>query len=200
VFTVSRESFSMDIRRMALAFLTLIFASVPALGKADTFAAGAALAWSFRQEYPSRLHRRFQPEVLFFTYLPISSEFSARGGIRGFYSWQSPDMPASLRLDEKDGGVLLDLGLTMDWYVVPSLSGGWGNMWRKTTLNTSAPLQVAGSRISGTTEFSFWSVQAGVGLPVLPSVLVEPFFRYVRATDDWRLKSVIGLETTASFF
>jgi hypothetical protein len=190
----------MDSRKWALVFLSSICSGAPNLAHADTFAAGAALGWSLRQEYPSRLHRRFQPEVLFYTYFPIVSDFSARAGLRGFYSWQSPDMPTSLRVDEKDGGVLLDFGVTMDWYVVPSLSGGWGRIWRKTSLSSSSPLQVSGSRVSGTTEFSFWSVQLGAGLPVLPSLLVEPFFRYIHSTDDWRLKSVVGLETTASFF
>jgi hypothetical protein len=190
----------MLVRFIRMSLLALVCLHFPMQIKADTLAVGGSLAWSIRQEYASRQHQRFQPEFVAFGYIPVFGDFSGRVGIRGFYSWQDPDMPASLRFEEKDGGVQVDAGLLYKWYLVPSFTAGCGRIWRKTAVRMSAPLQGSASGISGTTEFSYFSAQVGMGLPVTATVLVEPFYRYVSASDDWRIKSVIGIEATISLF
>ncbi len=179
-----------------------IFSAQIACANGNTFemAAGGAAAWSERQQYASRTQSFFAPEALLYAYIPIWENLYARSGTRISYQWEQPDMPSSVRVEERDFSAQAEAGFVWNSAVIPSLSVGVGRIWRNTTLKTDSPIVAVASGISEKTQLNFWIAQFGLGLPILiPSLVVEPFWRYQSASKDWRLRSVFGIEATISF-
>jgi hypothetical protein len=155
------------------------------------------MAWSSRQQYGARSEFYFSPEAVLFGYFPVVGKWHGRVGVRGSYLWEQPDMPSSLRVEEKDFSALVDAGFVWSGIVVPSVSFGVGRIWRTTRLLVSEPIVSTNSAMNLDSQLDFWSVQVGLGLPVEPSfLLVEPFWRYQRVSKDWRVSSVVGIEAS----
>jgi hypothetical protein len=174
------------------------FLSSMAFGLGE-IAAGGSMAWSLRQQYGARSEFYFSPEAVLLGYFPIAGKLHGRTGMRGSYLWEQPDMPSSLRVEEKDFSALIDAGFVWSGVVVPSVAVGVGRIWRSTRLVVSEPIVATNSNITSESQLDFWSVQVGLGLPVEPSfLLVEPFWRYQRVSKDWRLSSVLGIEASFS--
>jgi hypothetical protein len=181
------------------AFATGCFLSPTAFAFAE-FAAGGSMAWSSRQQYGVRSEFYFSPEAVVFGYFPLFGKLHARAGVRGSYLWEQPDMPSSLRVEEKDFSGHFDAGVVWSGIVVPSVAVGVGRIWRSTRILTAEPIIFSDTRMNSTSQIDFWLVQLGLGLPVEPSfLLVEPFWRYQKASKDWRLSSVVGIEATFTF-
>jgi hypothetical protein len=163
--------------------------------------AGGSAAWSSRQHYGNRTEHFFMPEFLAVSELPLLGPLHARVGVRGSYLWQQPDMPSSIRVEETDWSFQGEAGVAWNSLLVPSVSVGIGRIWRETNLRVSDPIASVNSQMSGSDEIDFWTLQLGLGLPVNPAlILVEPFWRYQKASKDWRIHSVMGVEVSFVVF
>lgn len=184
--------------RLLFCFATLVFGVAQA---EFSGAAGGALAWSSRQQYASRTEIYAAPEALVFGYAPVWSSIYVRPGARFSYLWGQSDMPSSLKVVEKDFSAQGECALLWSGVLSPSVTFGFGRIWRKTTLEVASPIALASTNIPGWSALDYWSAQIGVGLPLLPPRLVlEPFWRYQKVSKDWRIQSVIGVEATFSMF
>ena len=162
------------------------------------FAVGLNLAWTTRQDYGARTFRRLTPELIAFVYHASPWEETWwRGGFRLGYSSDQPEMPQAVKIRETDTTALFEAAITRDWYVVPSLTFGGGYDFRRTSVKTSAPIDIVDDRMNRKENLWMWYVQGGAGLPMLKGlVLIEPTVRYHTIQYDNRSHWMFGIETT----
>jgi hypothetical protein len=145
---------------------------------------------------------QFTPELVGYGYLPLSGDLWLRPSVRSGFSWQQPEMPYSLQMNEYDFHLSTQVGLVWGWIVTPSLSIGGGGLLRKTSLVTTSPIFVSNdSETGGTTVLPFLQGQLGVGVPINKGwMLVEPYLRYTHVFGDHRYAWGYGVEATVSAF
>jgi hypothetical protein len=189
-------------------FTLLIFLAHPARaeesssgGTRAVYAAGLSGAWMLRQDYASRSFHRFYPEAVGYRYDNLAGSLWLRTGLRAGYAWTQPDMTVSVQIQERDfmwGG---DLGLALNWFVVPILAVGAQQIVRKTTLEVSAPITASRDRISGTETLAIGFVHGGIAFPVADDLInIEPWGRWFYSPDDWRLSGSYGIEASVRLF
>jgi hypothetical protein len=174
---------------------------VPSSRQGAVYAVGVGAAWMLRQDYASRLFHRFYPELSGYRYDNLTGSLWLRTGLRGGYAWTQPDMTVSVQIQERDfmwGG---ELGLALNWYVVPILAVGAQQIVRKTTLEVAPPVTASRDRISGSETLNLGFVHAGVAFPVAGDLInIEPWGRWFYSPDDWRLKGSYGIEASVRIF
>lgn len=143
---------------------------------------------------------RFSPEAVFQLYLPFSSGLMIRPAARIGYAWQQPEMPQSLRIEETDWTTFGEVGVSYNWYVIPTVVVGGGYDFRKITLKASEPLSSTGESVSNSERLGVWYVQGGIGVPIENGFLMlEPVLRYHKIQNDERSHFSFGVETTVQF-
>lgn len=164
-----------------------------------TLAAGGDLAWTSRNDYGARTYRRFMPEGIGYLYFPLVQSVYVRPGLRLAYVWDQPEMPQALRIEESDFMASAEAGFLWNWYVVPSLTFGYGYDFRTIKLKTSEPISMVDDRISGKETLNVMYGQMGVGVPVMSGLfLLEPFIRYWDIKTDDRSHWTFGAEATVA--
>jgi hypothetical protein len=191
-----------------LAFLAaLLSLHVPSLARAESpsffqGAVGTSFGFVNRRDYGEGDSRRFFLEPAFHAYLalPVDGLFG-RGTFHFSYVWQQPEMPQSLRVKEQDLYAGLGMGLVYDWYVIPAVTVGMQFARRDIKIETSAPIQSNGSRISETENLMGYYTQLGVGIPLLHGVMVfEPFYRLRFFPEDEREGAAYGIDVSVQLF
>lgn len=169
--------------------------------KSFHLAIGAGLSFYNRQEYGESSFTQLAPEFITYGYLPIFSRFWFRPGLRMNYSWQQPDMPQALRIEETDFRYMLETGIVFDWIVVPSFSYAFGQIYRTTQFKTRFPITSAQDDVSGTENIPMSQFQLGLGFPILKGlILFEPYARYTIVQNDKRFGWGYGFEVTFQAF
>lgn len=164
-------------------------------------AVGAGTSFYVRQDYGEATFTQVAPEIVTYGYFPIYKSLWFRPGFRMNYSWQQPDMPKALRVEETDLRYMFETGILFDWIVIPSLSYAFGQIYRTTKFKTQYPITYAADEISGTENIPFSQFQLGLGFPILKGLIVfEPFIRYVIVQNDKRYKWGYGFEASFLFF
>ncbi|WP_397600598.1 hypothetical protein [Silvanigrella sp.] len=164
-------------------------------------AVGGGASFYVRQEYGESTFTQIAPEIVTYGYLPLYKSIWFRPGFRMNYSWQQPDMPKALRIEETDFRYSLETGILYDWIVIPSLSYSFGYIYRQTKFTTQYPITYALDDISGTENIPFSQFQLGLGFPILKGLIVfEPFIRYIIVQNDKRYKWGYGCEATFLIF
>ena len=175
-------------------------ADAPRAEEPRTFqlATGASFGFQNRKEYGTADFTRAHPEIVVYGYFGgfLGSAW-LRPALRVAYLAEQPEMPQSLRVEERDWTFAGELGAVYDWYVVPSLSVGGGVIRRRIELVTKGAISVGREDISRTEVLPFVHGQIGVGIPLWKGfVVVEPFYRYTGVKGDARITSTYGLELT----
>lgn len=166
-------------------------------------ALGVSAGWQQRQDYGSGSRAAFVPEMVGLLYLPTPlPRFYLRPGLRvGYGGLDQADMPAALRVIERDLAGRAELALLRDGAVVPAFTVGTGLAYRWSTLEAGRPLSVAGHAIADRQILPSLYAQIGVGLPLAGGLLVaEPHVRYEHAFGDERLGWRFGLDLTVRLF
>jgi hypothetical protein len=164
-------------------------------------AVGGGLSFYNRQDYGEATFTQLAPEFVTYGYLPIFSKFWFRPGIRINYSWQQPDMPQALRIEETDFRYMLETGIVFDWIVVPSFSYAFGQIYRTTKFKVVIPITESRDDISGTELIPMSQFQLGLGFPILKGfIFFEPYVRYTIVQNDKRFGWGYGFEVTFQAF
>lgn len=160
-------------------------------------AIGGGISFYNRQEYGEASFTQLAPEFVIYGYLPIFSRFWFRPGFRMNDSWQQPDMPKALRIEETDFRYMLETGIVFDWVIVPSFSYAFGQIYRTSKFQTNFPIVYAKDDISGSESIPMSQFQLGLGFPILKGFLLfEPFARYTIVQNDTRFGWGYGFEIT----
>jgi hypothetical protein len=141
----------------------------------------------------------FAPEVLAHTYVHVARAWYLRpGGRLGARGLVQEDMSSDLRLEERDLGVVGELGVVRAGRIVPSatLLAGVDRRW--ISLDATG-LDVSMSRADATEWLPVIGGQIGVGLALHRRVMIEPFVRYEVLITDGRTHLRWGFEATMSF-
>jgi hypothetical protein len=164
-------------------------------------AIGAGLSFYNRQDYGEAAFTQLAPEFVTYGYLPVFSNFWFRPGIRLNYSWQQPDMPQALRIEETDFKYMLETGIVFDWIVIPSLSYSFGQIYRTSNFKVGTPITDYKDDISGSESIPISQFQLGLGFPILRGfILFEPYTRYTIVQNDKRFGWGYGFEITFQTF
>lgn len=165
------------------------------------FAIGGGLSFYNRQDYGEATFTQLAPELVSYGYLSIFNNIWFRPGIRMNYSWQQPDMPKALRIEETDFRYMLETGIVFDWIVVPSISYAFGQIYRTTKFKVGTPIFEIKDDISGTEQIPLSQFQLGLGFPILKGfILFEPYVRYTIVQNDKRFGWGYGFEVTFQLF
>ena len=191
------------ILRYIIAFLFFFFLQSKSFAADNDFhlALGGGLSFYNRQDYGEATFTQFAPEFVTYGYLNIISNFWFRPGIRFNYSWQQPDMPQALRIEETDFRYMLETGIVFDWIVVPSFSYAIGQIYRTSKFKVGGPISLSKDDISGTEYIPLSQFQLGLGFPILKGfILFEPYVRYTIVQNDKRFGWGYGFEVTFQAF
>ncbi len=141
--------------------------------------------------------RGFAPEVFAHTYLLIGDRLVLRPGARiGARGLVQPEMPAGLRVTERDFTTHAEVALTFDGTVVPSLAVMGGLDVRRIGVEGDG-IDVSSSHIAHTELMPYLAMQIGVGLPLAHGTwLVEPTIRREFLLGDARVDWRFGLEVS----
>lgn len=176
--------------RRALVVLALALGTAPA-AEAGPLAVGLA---------PSTYElsdggRGFAPEAFLHTYVSLDPRLVIRPGARiGARGLVQPEMPAGLRVTERDFTAQLEAALTFDGTVVPSLALMGGLDVRRVGVEGDG-ISTSSSRIPHTELLPYLAVQLGLGLPIAKGTwLVEPTIRREFMFGDARVDWRFGLE------
>jgi hypothetical protein len=186
-----------------IAFLSFICFQSRSQAEEKSFhlAIGGGLSFYNRQEYGESKFTQLAPEFVTFGYIPIYKNLWFRPALRLNYSWQQPDMPKALRIEETDFRYLLEFGLVFDWIVIPSFSYAFGQIYRATKFKTQFPITYAKDDISGTKNIPISQFQLGLGFPIAKGfIVVEPYTRYTIVQNDKRYGWGYGIEITFQIF
>ncbi len=183
-----------------LSVLLVIFATYTSRARADiSVASGLAPTWNIRQDYGKQNFLRLGYELPTYVYLPVIADLYARTGLRLGYSNAQPEMPGGVKFTETDMSYGLDLGVVYDWYIVPSMSFGYGTINRTIKVKTSSRIDSDGT-LNRKERLKYWSMQIGAGIPVLKGwFLFEPFYRHQSIKADKRTTSAVGFEITVQY-
>ena len=106
-------------------------------------------------------------------------------------------MPQAVKIEEYDTAASAELGLLYDWYVIPSLSLGIGQIYRKIKFSTSHDIDYSDDKISTFETLNFWHLQFGTGFSLFDGFFViEPYIRYRKINSDDRSNWIFGLDFT----
>ena len=186
-----------------IAFLNIICIQSRAQAEEKGFhlALGGGLSFYNRQEYGESQFTQLAPEFVTYGYFPIYKKLWFRPALRLNYSWQQPDMPKALRIEETDFRYMLETGIVFDWIVIPSFSYALGQIYRTTKFNTQFPITYAKDDISGTENIPMSQFQLGLGFPIAKGfIVVEPYGRYTIVQNDKRYGWGYGIEITFQAF
>ena len=165
------------------------------------FAVGGGFHFYIRQDYGESTFTQIAPEIVTYAYFPIYKNLWFRPGFRLNYSWQQPDMPKALKIEETDFRYSLEAGLVFDWFILPSFSYAFGLIYRQTKFITQYPIISSVDSISGSEYIPFSQFQLSLGFPILKGFIVfEPFIRYIMVQNDSRYKWAYGCEATFLVF
>lgn len=154
-----------------------------------------------RTDYGANSHLLFFPEIVTYAYYHLSENYYLRPGVRLGTNVGRAEMPQSVKIIEDDYRFSGELGVTFDWFIIPSVSVGIGNIYRTIKLDTSPPITVENEKISQTENLIFHYVQLGVGVSLIKGfVVIEPNFRFESVAHDPRIKWNYGLEATIQLF
>lgn len=178
------------------------FHSDPAGFSESSAAIGLSPQWIIRNDYAVGTFHHFSPELSAHFYLPLHiSTLFLRSSARYAYSWSQPEMPKSLRLEERDLSFHLEESLLFDGPIIPSLGMGLGVIRRETSLITSAPIVEVDEDISTKTNLFSSYLHLGLGIPVDDGHwVIEPFFRGFYVPSDRRILFAYGVELSLQIF
>lgn len=187
-------------RILFLSFLILPSLLLAGRSYADiAMASGFGPAWHLREDYGSQKYLRLAYELPTYVYLPIYGDLHARTGLRLAYSDSQPEMPKGISFRETDYSYALEAGIVYDWYVIPSLSFGFGTINRTIKVSTHSKIE-DNNAFDRKEKLGFWTMQLGTGIPVARGLVVfEPFYRYQKIKSDERTQSAIGFEMTVQY-
>lgn len=169
--------------------------------KSFHMAMGGGLSFYNLQDYGESTFTPIAPEFVTYGYLNIFSKFWFRPGLRLNGTWQQPDMPQALRIEETNLIGMVDAGIVFDWIIVPSFSCGIGKIFRISKFKTQAPIAPGVDNISGTELIPMYQFQIGLGFPILKGlILFEPYGRYTIVQNDQRYGWGYGFEMTFQIF
>lgn len=165
-------------------------------------ATGLGMGFQNRNEYGTGSFSRLYPEFVTYGYLGgFMGPLWIRPGLRIAYASEQPEMPQSVRVEERDLSFSGEVGIVLDWFVVPSLAVGGGVLSRQVKLVTEGAVSAGTNDISTNEQLPFFHVQAGVGIPLWEGfVVVEPLYRYSWVTQDSRITYSYGAELTFQIF
>ncbi|KAB8033295.1 hypothetical protein [Fluviispira multicolorata] len=184
-------------------FILLLISNSSAFSQSNRFqmAVGGGVSFYPIRDFGENYFTQVAPEIVIYGYIPLFQRLWLRPGLRANYSWLQPEMPQAIRVEENDLKYDIEIGLVVDWIILPSISFGIGGIYRQISLKTQYPLVVPVDDVSGTDNIPMFQTQLGIGFPIASGIVViEPYGRYVILENDKRFAWGYGLEVTMQIF
>ena len=137
-----------------------------------------------------------QPELVGYATFPITPAWSVRsvrGWVRGV---TQPEMARGLGLTERDLGGSLELAVSDQAIVVPTLAIAGAMIRRTISLSAASDIDTSRSMLDHTELLPGLYGQLAVGLPVGRRFMLEPYMRFEWIPNDRRSRLAWGLDVS----